>query len=230
MRQRLKVTARDNLETANEAHPVGQRKSKAARCPTCGLHIALCVCPSMPHFALATKLLIVQHHRERHKPTNTARIGLQMFAGAQMVHYGARDTPMDCDPLRRPDHDYILLFPGDEALPLRDAPAPTAGRTRMLMVLDGTWHQCSRMARRAPIVAEMPRYTLPDGPPSRWRIRKAPRPEALSTFEAICRATSVLSKDDPQDSFDHETVLSWFDMLVARMWQMRGTKPPRDEP
>lgn len=184
----------------------------------------------MPRFALATKLLIIQHHRERHKPTNTARVGLQMFADAQMVHYGARDTPMDCAPLRRPEHDYILLFPGDEAHPLSDAPAPKPGRTRTLVVLDGTWHQCSRMARRAPTIAEMPRYTLPDGPPSRWRIRKAPRPEALSTFEAICRATAVLNKDDLQDSFDLGAALTWFDVLVARMWQMRGTKQPPREP
>ncbi len=230
MRQRQNAGTVDGIETATGAHTVGQRKSNATRCPTCGLHIPLCVCASMPRFALATKLLIVQHHRERHKPTNTARIGLQMFADAQMIHYGARDTAMNSAPLRRPDHDYILLFPGDQARPLSEAKAPTAGRTRTLVVLDGTWHQCSRMARRVPIVAEMPRYTLPEGPPSRWRIRKAPRPEALSTFEAICRATAALSKNDPKDIFDLEAAIAWFDILVARMWQMRGSKPPPEAP
>ncbi|HGG56280.1 MAG TPA: DTW domain-containing protein, partial [Nannocystis exedens] len=179
MRQRKRAGDPDGIGTASGAQAVGQRKNNAARCPTCGLHTALCVCASMPRFALGTKLLIVQHHRERHKPTNTARIGLQMFADAQMIHYGARDTAMDSAPLCHPDHDYILLFPGDQARPLNEASAPRAGRIRTLVVLDGTWHQCSRMARRAALVAEMPRYTLPEGPPSRWRIRKAPRPEAL---------------------------------------------------
>jgi len=248
---------------------VGQRKNKANRCGVCGLHDELCVCPSMPRFDLATKLLIVQHNRERHKPTNTARLGLAMFEGAQMIHYGARDKELDTAPLEQPDRDYVLLFPGDEARPLAEAPVPAPGRARTLVVLDGTWHQCSRMARRAPRIAEMPCYTLPEGPSSRWRIRTAPRPEALSTFEAICRATDVLSRGEAPStrtstaapdadtdadanvedagasadsnadagrgvdaaldrggpSFDLEAAFAWFDVLVARMWQMRGCGP-----
>lgn len=207
----------------------------------------------MPRFDLATKLLIVQHNRERHKPTNTARLGLAMFEGAQMIHYGARDSELDTAPLEQPDRDYVLLFPGDDARPLAQAPTPAPGRVRTLVVLDGTWHQCSRMARRAPLVTEMPCYTLPEGPPSRWRIRTAPRPEALSTFEAICKATDVLSRGevsaavdaeadaaagraaarrvdrrvDPEraSTFDLDAALAWFDVLVARMWQMRGCGP-----
>ncbi len=218
---------------------MGQRKNqnkssnKASRCAVCGLHDALCVCPSMPRFDLETKLLIVQHNRERHKPTNTARLGLAMFEGAQMIHYGARDTAMDTEPLERPDHDYVLLFPGDEARPLDQAPRPEPGRVRTLVVLDGTWHQCSRMVRRAPRIAELPCYTLPEGPPSRWGIRTAPRPEALSTFEAICRATDVLTRsgaetDDggrPDAAFDLDAAFAWFNVLVARMWKMRGCGP-----
>jgi len=199
----------------------------------------------MPRFSLATKLLIVQHNRERHKPTNTARLGLAMFEDAQMIHYGARDTELDTAPLEQPDRDYVLLFPGDEARPLAQAPTPAPGRVRTLVVLDGTWHQCSRMARRAPLITEMPCYTLPDGPPSRWRIRTAPRPEALSTFEAICRATDVLTRAESDSDvvtavdadvsaavdrerpqiFDLDAAFAWFDVLVARMWQMRGCGP-----
>ncbi len=217
---------------------MGQRKNKANRCGVCGLHDELCVCPSMPRFDLATKLLIVQHNRERHKPTNTARLGLAMFEGAQMIHYGARDSELDTAPLEQPDRDYVLLFPGDEARPLAQAPLPAPGRVRTLVVLDGTWHQCSRMARRAPLITEMPCYSLPEGPPSRWRIRTAPRPEALSTFEAICRATDVLSRGEASaavdaeadgaangDTFDLDAAFAWFDVLVARMWQMRGCGP-----
>ena len=77
----------------------------------------------------------------------------------------------------------------------------------------------------------MPCYTLPEGPPSRWGIRTAPRPEALSTFEAICKATDVLTRGEaeaaeaPDSRFDLDAAFAWFDVLVTRMWKMRGCGP-----
>ncbi|MEZ4381077.1 MAG: tRNA-uridine aminocarboxypropyltransferase [Nannocystaceae bacterium] len=206
---------------------MGQRKLKANRCPRCGLHEELCLCASRPRLDLRTHLLFVQHSRERHKPTNTARLALQIFTGAQMVWYGARDEAMDVAPLEQPDRDYLLLFQRDDAITLTPevaAELSADGRQPTLVVPDGTWHQCSRMARRAPRIAELQCYTLPEGPPSQWGIRTPPRPGALSTFEATCRAMALL-EGDPAATRPAE---AWFAAVTRRLWQMRGYARPEE--
>ncbi|MCB9566674.1 MAG: DTW domain-containing protein [Myxococcales bacterium] len=211
---------------------MGQRKLRAYRCPGCGLHDELCLCPSMPRVSLETGLVIVQHYRERHKPTNTARLAQQMLVGAQLIHYGARDQAMETGPLDDPDVDYLLLFQREDSIALDadlaaelSARSRAAGRRRALVVLDGTWHQCSRMARRAPRIADLPCYALPPGAPGRWRIRTPPRPGAICTLEAITRAMALFHGEDALAPIE-----GWFDELIARLWQMRGYGPGEPGP
>ena len=206
---------------------MGQRSLSASRCAGCGLHDELCLCPSMPKLDLRTHLVIVQHNRERHKPTNTARLAQQMFAGSEMVWYGARDAAMDTAPLVDPGRDYLLLFQREDAITLTPEVAAALGadgRTPTLVVLDGTWHQCSRMARRAPRIPELQCYALPEGPPSTWKIRTPPRPGALSTLEATCRALAILEGDAAVT----RPAEAWFEAVTERLWQMRGYSRPDD--
>ena len=41
-------------------------------------------------------------------------------------------------------------------------------------------------------LAGVPQRTLPDGPPSRYHLRREVRPGGLATFEAIARALGLL--------------------------------------
>ena len=43
-----------------------------------------------------------------------------------------------------------------------------------------------------PLLAQLPRVSLPEGAVSRYRLRKAPGPGALSTLEAIVQALEIL--------------------------------------
>jgi DTW domain-containing protein YfiP len=43
-----------------------------------------------------------------------------------------------------------------------------------------------------PLLEALPRVTLGDVTPSRYRLRKAPEPGALSTIEAVVQALNVL--------------------------------------
>src|SRR5690606_10352972 len=168
------------------------RKSSRPRCPVCGLHSERCLCAELPVLAAPTRFVVVQHNRERHKPTSTGRVTAAVLR-APLVHYGAQDELMNTAPLQDPDLDYVVLFPAEDAQiagPELLHAAP--GRQRCVVILDGTWHQCSRMARRAPHVADFLKVSLPPGPPSRWGIRHAPRPEAVCTFEAATRLVALL--------------------------------------
>lgn len=197
------------------------RKSTRPRCGVCGLHLERCLCAELPRLALPTRFIVVQHNRERHKPTSTGRATAAIL-GAPVLFYGAQGVAMETGPLDDPGCDYMVLFPSEDAT-VADAAAlrPAPGRVRGVVILDGTWHQCSRMARRAPRIDAMPRLSLPPGPPSRWGVRTAPRPEAVCTLEAAARLVALLHGAEvaaPMEAF--------FTELTARMHAQRGSLPP----
>lgn len=72
--------------------------------------------------------------------------------------------------------------------------APEA-RPRRLVVLDGTWPQARKLLRDNSWVAALPRVCLRPKQPGQYRIRRAPRPEQLSTIEAIVEALRILESD-----------------------------------
>src|SRR5690606_14468109 len=83
-----------------------------------------------------------------------------------------------------------LLFPGEDALAL-DSLASGAEPVR-LVVPDGTWRKARKLLHVNPWLAALPRVALPPGQPSRYRLRKVPTAEALSTIEAVTCALNGL--------------------------------------
>ena len=62
----------------------------------------------------------------------------------------------------------------------------------LLVVPDGTWRKARKLLHLNPLLAALPRVTLASAVESRYRLRKAPGPGALSTVEAIVQALQVL--------------------------------------
>ena len=62
----------------------------------------------------------------------------------------------------------------------------------LLVVPDGTWRKARKLLHLNPLLAQLPRVTLPEGAVSRYRLRKAPGPGALSTLEAIVQALEII--------------------------------------
>ena len=168
-----------------------KRKHVRPRCEVCALHTELCVCAELRPVELATRLIVIQHSRERHKPTNTARLLLHLVTGARLVHYGLRDEPTDMAGLLATAADACVLYPREAARVLEAAASPPE-RPRTLIVLDGTWRQARRLAGRIPEIAALPFVTLPSGAASSWPVRRTPNPAHLCTFEAVVRAVALL--------------------------------------
>ena len=204
---------------------MGTRSFRRPRCRDCGLWLERCLCAARPSVVLPTRFVFVVHNRERRKPTNTGRVAHGLLRDSALVYYGARDEPLDTRPLDEPDVDYAVLFPREDARALEPGDAlftrPTPGRRAALVVLDGTWHQCSRMSRRAPRVSELPCVRLPPGPPSRWGVRTPPDPRFVCTLEATIRAVATLHGSEAAAPMD-----DYFDRLRARMMAMKGKAPP----
>jgi DTW domain-containing protein len=210
-----------------------QRKKRAGRCERCGLHLALCVCARFPRVESSAALVVVRHIGELHKPTNTGRWLADMVPGTVITHFGQREPPFDATALERPDVRFCVLFPRQDATVLdpagvrrlRAALAP--GQRLGFVLLDGTWHQCSRMSRRVPVVRELPCVALPPGAASRWGVRTQHDERGLSTFEAGVRLVSLV--DGPTHAAPLQAI---FHELAARMQFMKGrlTRPEVPEP
>ncbi|KTT60197.1 DTW domain-containing protein [Pseudomonas oryzihabitans] len=158
-------------------------------CARCQRPLSLCLCALIPRLDSRTRVLLLQHPSERRHPLNTARLAALGLINAQLeIGEGFPDLPLWLD-----GHQPWLLFPGPEAITVDQLPpAPTAEAKRLLVIPDGTWRKARLLLHANPVLAALPRVTLPPGPPSRYRVRKAPGPEALSTVEAVVAALNAL--------------------------------------
>jgi len=207
------------------------RKKRTGRCDECGLHLALCVCDRFPRVESSASLVVVRHNRERFKPTNTGRWLATMVPGTVVTHYGQREPPFDATALERGDARFCVLYPREDATVL-DAAGLAALRASLhegqrlgFALLDGTWHQCSRMSRRVPVVQDLPCVALPPGPVSRWGVRTQHDERGLSTFEAGVRLVSLV--DGPTAAAPLQAI---FHEIAARMMFMKGRLPRPEVP
>ena len=82
----------------------------------------------------------------------------------------------------------LLIFPGDDAPILSRSYLDRDSRPVILVVPDGTWGQAARIGKRLPGLEHAEMVRLPEGPRTRWGIRREPHHQGLATFEAIARA------------------------------------------
>lgn len=175
------------------------------QCPRCHRPQSHCLCPLIPSLDSRTRVLLLQHPSEVNHALNTARLAALGLSNAELIVGEVfEDLPRLLNP---PGYQARLLFPGDEALPLQ-ARAPS-DEPILLVVPDGTWRKVRKLLHLNPLLAALPRVTLAEGAVSRYRLRKAPGPGALSTVEAIVQALQVL---EAPASF--EALLRPFEALI----------------
>lgn len=193
------------------------RSKRKARCLGCGLTPATCLCALLPRARFATPIAIVQHVRERHKPTNTGRLFARMAEGTTLIPCGMREPAFDPSILEDPSIEWRLVYPRVGAPVLDPAEPPPAGRRRGFVLLDGSWSQCAHMSRRLPVVCRLPCVALPPGPPPIWTVRAQPREEGRSTFEAAVQVLRLM--EGPEAA---APLLRAFARITAQLLHFKG--------
>lgn len=154
------------------------------QCPECQRPLSHCLCSLIPNLASRTQVLLLQHPSEAGHALNTARlVALGLNTAELRVGELFDDLPDD-------GVQNYLLFPGEEAVPLSSLASGSA--PIRLIVPDGTWRKARKLLHLNPGIAGLPRVALPEGLVSRYRVRKAPQPGALSTLEAVVVALNTL--------------------------------------
>ncbi len=151
------------------------------RCSRCLLQH--CLCAEIPTIATQTRIVIIRHHDEVSRSSNTGRLAHLALPNSEILdHHGDRGAA------RVPALEgMMLLYP---AGPVAEAPVVPAPRA--LVVLDATWSQARKMYRKLEGLRGLPMLRLPDAPMPTARLRASPGPGQVSTIEAIARALRLL--------------------------------------
>jgi len=149
-------------------------------CPRCLFRD--CLCAEIPTVTTATRVVIVRHHLERHRSSNSGRLAHLALANSVVVDYPDGELP--------PLVDAALVFPVGAPTPERPEPPPA-----QLVVLDATWAQARRMYRKLDALRGLPVVHLPVAAMPAARLREAPAPGRVSTIEAIARALRLVEGD-----------------------------------
>lgn len=159
-------------------------------CSRCGRPAVVCYCAHLPTLETRTRVVFLQHPRERDMPIGTAKMASLCLPHSELhvgVHWsGTRAlTSLHADPLRPP----ALLYPGEGAIDVLASPPP---QPITLVVVDGTWAQTKKLVRENPELARLPRYAFSATTPSAYRIRREPDERYLSTIESLALVLGAL--------------------------------------
>jgi DTW domain-containing protein YfiP len=179
----------------------------------------VCYCARVERLETRTRVLILQHPRERKVGINTARIARLCLVNSELRQgVDFSDDPIVQSALCDPERSAALLFPGEDALDVRVHP-PKGPVT--LVVVDGTWWQASKLLKSNAGLRALPRYGLTPGEPSRYRIRKQPAEHCVATIEALAEMLGVL-EGDPERM---DRLLLPFEAMVERQLELIRLSP-----
>ncbi|WP_437602553.1 tRNA-uridine aminocarboxypropyltransferase [Sorangium sp. So ce590] len=174
-------------------------------CWRCRRPGSVCYCALLPSLPTRTRVVLLQHPRERRVGIGTARMTHLSLPNSEL-HEGVvfeedpRIAALAADPTT------AVLYPGGDAHPADGAPV------RSLIVVDGTWWQARKMLALNPRLAAVRRIGVTPRAPGNYRIRKEPRPECLATVEAVASALGALEGEPAR--FD--AMLRAFEFMVDR--------------
>lgn len=159
-------------------------------CLKCGRPLVACYCAHVVPIPTRTRVLVLQHPREREKAIGTARIAALCLPHSEIVvGVDFSQHPRVQSLLRDPARPAVVLYPGAGAKDVTREP-PEGDVT--LVVIDGTWHHAKAITRDNPWLAELPRYAFAPEKPSEYRIRSEPQEDYVSTIEALALTLGAL--------------------------------------
>jgi DTW domain-containing protein YfiP len=165
------------------------------------------LCAEVPRLVTRTQIVILRHHSERRRTSNSGRLAHLALAGSELRDVFAPDPSLtDGGRPAPPGAGAWLVFPEGEPRTMPPSPPPTA-----LVFLDASWHQARRMRQRLAGLRGVPVLSLATVG-GRRRMRRAPRPEHVSTIEAIAAALRLVEGGPAPDALE-----ALFEVAVARM-------------
>jgi DTW domain-containing protein len=165
-----------------------------AVCGRCRRPTSVCYCAHLVSLPTRTRVVLLQHPRERHVPIGTARLA-HLCLPDSALHVGVDfddDRQVRAALAGGDGRPAYLLFPGKEAIDLAQA-RPEFPIT--LVVVDGTWWQARKLLKRNAALRALPQIRFTPPAPSNYRIRREPADHCVATVEALSLVLGALESD-----------------------------------
>lgn len=180
-------------------------------CAACQRPAGYCYCADIVRLQNRWPVHILQDQRESSHALGTARIAALSLLSCQLDTL-TLDAQQDLPALAG---DAAVIYPSATARPVSEL---KESGTRPLVFLDASWRRSRKMLHLWPRLSELPHYALHEPPLGRYRIRKAPTAEALSTLEAIVLVLIELEGG----STPYTAMLNTMDRMIDRQIQRMG--------
>ncbi|MCR6651588.1 MAG: DTW domain-containing protein [Cellvibrionaceae bacterium] len=184
---------------ANSTRPFLARGKSVRRCAVCLLAEPVCICTWAVTRDSEVDFVLLLHHDEVFKPTNTGRLIADIFPANVSAFEWSRTEPaadllaLLADPARYP----VIVFPADETSgrTIHTSAPPLQGKRLTLLLLDGTWRQASRMFRSSAWLADLPVLTFASAQEGRYAVRQKIRDGQLATAEAAAELLRLCGEE-----------------------------------
>ena len=192
----------------DNAAPVGNSRPVCQRCQR---PLTQCICRWITPIQNVVDVLILQHPLETNNAKGSVRL-LDLCLQSSSVKVGEQFAPEYLLENEAPD----LIARQGEKLP--DGITPQGVR---LVVLDATWRKSRKMLYLNPMLQHLPRLSLSEMPASHYRIRKAHKPDQLSSLEASTYALMRLEHNEAK----YLPLIDAFDGFVEQQMQYIPSRP-----
>ena len=198
--------------------------SKRLRCAICLRPQGTCICHWVTPITHVVEVVILQHPLEVDNAKGSARLLHLSLPNSRMVtgevFSEACLQALLSQPFRPEGAAYsprhtVLLYPDTpqtQALPVLGPACLQVPSQMRLIVLDASWRKSRKMLSLNPLLQQLPRLPLRNMPASQYLIRKAHKPDQLSTLEATC--TALMQLESNAEKF--QPLLTAFDGFVAQ--------------
>ena len=190
--------------------------TKRKTCEKCKRPIKVCFCERISVIENQWPITILQYFKESKHPLNTANIAELSLTNCKIHLTNNENYKEQIKTLIQPTpNQALLIYPDKDSTPIEKI---DTNETRPLIFLDGTWRKTRRLLYESPELDQLPKVSISPDMISRYKIRKAPSPESLSTLEAIVHVLSVLEKDPTK----YQPLLNTMDTMINKQIEIMG--------
>ncbi|WP_460803599.1 tRNA-uridine aminocarboxypropyltransferase [Microbulbifer agarilyticus] len=194
-------------ELAKSTKPFQAKGKSVKRCPECQMGDFACMCAWRPQAQSDLDFVLLMHRKELFKPTNTGRLIVDVFPDTPAFLWNRLEAPAELKQLLQdPERNCFVVFPADGTENCSRKvvhSVPASDKKTTLIILDGTWKQCSRMIGLSRWLDDVPCLSLPETLVRSYSVRDSGRSHRFSTAEAAISCLLLAGEEQPALTLQH---------------------------
>jgi DTW domain-containing protein len=205
------------------------------RCHNCLQPDFSCYCHAVSKFDPNIDFIILIHPIEQRRRIATGRMSHLCLQNSQLiVGHDFSNNKQIREIVEDPKRHCVILYPGLQSkniTPLSNEERKSLfpkDKVLTIFVIDGTWSTARSMVRSRHLNT-LQRICFSPERPSNFRVRKQPKPDCISTIEAIHHTIELIgeSRGFATHTREHDQLLNVFDWMVER--QIEFLKSSREK-